>query len=467
MAHFSEPVIECAVNKSKTHKVLVLLPSTNDRVEANKLDKGMYQVCYLHASDDVKDKPLTPLAYDKYLAQPGFLTSYVDRAVEYIQENGITGIMFGHDLSSIVASVVCERTGLPGPSLESTFRCLHKYYSRKTVEGKLWVDYIHLDDPAENWRDKVSYPCFLKPSCLTASKGCSYVRSEAELRTALAKLKPLVTPFFKGYSEFFRKYLDLEKFPLAVENIAVIEEFMESDKQYSVEGWMDGDGKFNIFCTSEAIVSTKKLETIVAFVIPAFSLPDASVSKFIQFMEDIVRTFGLRNTFFNVEAWKDGDEFMLVEVNSRIIATHSDLCKKMWGVSTYENAVHLACGEIDTLKEKKPPLEAYKDGDTTAGSFYRINTWGEGKAKDFLDLDYARTGSIADGVFNNSGLGAALFVSEDSPVKQISTNGFKLCTFFLIDNNVNRMFERAKNVADRLLLRPEDRDVVKLPIVHV
>ena len=114
MAHFSEPVIECAVNKSKTHKVLVLLPSTNDRVEANKLDKGMYQVCYLHASDDVKDKPLTPLAYDKYLAQPGFLTSYVDRAVEYIQENGITAILFAHDLSSIVASVVCERTGLPG-----------------------------------------------------------------------------------------------------------------------------------------------------------------------------------------------------------------------------------------------------------------------------------------------------------------------------------------------------------------
>ena len=246
MDHSSEPAIECAVNKSKTHKVLVLLPSTNDRVEVNKLDKGMYEVHFLHATDDIEDTPLTPLDYDKYLAQPGFLTSYVDRAVEYVKENGITAILFAHDLSSIVASVVCERTGLPGPSLESTFRCLHKYYSRKTVAietvgGKLWFDYIHLDDPAENWRDKVSYPCFLKPACLTGSKGCSYIRSEVELVTALAKLKPLVTPYFKGYSEFFRKYLDLEKFPLAVENIAVIEELVESGKEY-LRRRLDGRG---------------------------------------------------------------------------------------------------------------------------------------------------------------------------------------------------------------------------------
>ena len=229
---------------------------------------------------------------------------------------------------------------------------------------------------------------------------------------------------------------------------------------------MDGDGKFNIFRTGETFLSPKKRETIVAFVDPAFSLPDASVSKLIQFVENTVRTFGVRNTFFNVEAWKDGNEFTLVKVNSRIVYYHSDLYKKVLGVSGYENAVRLACGEIDTLKEKKTPLAAYKDGDTITASFY-LSTWGEGKAKVFLDFDYARTGSIADGVFNNGGLGAALFVSEDSPVKQISKNGFKLCFFLLTDNNVNRLFERAKKVADRLLLRPEDRDVVKFPIVHI
>lgn len=49
--------------------------------------------------------------YAKFLAQPGFLTSCVDRAVRYVKENAITAVVFGHDLSSIVASVVCQITG--------------------------------------------------------------------------------------------------------------------------------------------------------------------------------------------------------------------------------------------------------------------------------------------------------------------------------------------------------------------
>ena len=292
----------------------------------------------------------------------------------------------------------------------------------------------------------MSYPCFLKPSCLTASKGCSYVRSEAELRTALAKLKPLVTPFFKGYSEFFRKYLDLEKFPLAVENIAVLEELVESGVQYSTEACLDGHSKFTFFKALDILLSPKKQETILAFVEPVFSLDDASVRKLTKFTEDMARRFDLRNTFFNVEVWKHGDEFTLVEVNSRCTSELSDV---------YEAAVHLACGgKIDTLTETKTSR--------TSGMFM-VYTWGEGKAKDFVDFDYARTGSISDGVYNNGGLGAKMYLSKNSALKQTSSNGLLLGCFFIEDNNVNRMLERAKKVADRLLLRPEDRDVVEFP----
>lgn len=440
-------------------KVLILLPSGTDRTKANKLDKGKYEVHLLYASDDAKDKQLPSYAYE-----PGFLASYVDRAVEYVNDNRITAIMFSHDLSSIVASVVCKRTGLPGPSLESTFRCLHKYYSRKTAEGKLWFDYIHLDNPVENWKDKVCYPCFLKPPYLAASKGCFCIRSEAELVTALDKIRPLATPLFKWYSEFFRKYLDLEKFPLAVENIVVLEELVESSKEYTCEGWMDGDDTFTMLCIWDTFASPKNRETIISFVLPQFSLDDTSVQKLTKFTEDMVRRFGLRNTFVDLEAWKDGDKFTLVEVNSRISATEqSDCFKEISGMSVYEAAVYLACGEIDTMKKKKTVL-ASKDGDLILGSF-RIRTWGEGKAKDFIDFDYARTGSASDGVYNNGGLGALLFVSEDSQVKQTSSNGFPLGTFFINDDNANRMFERGKKIVDKILLRPEDRDVVEFPKV--
>ena len=84
------------------------------------------------------------------------MTTYVERAIKYVEKNGITAIMFSHDMSSVVASVVCEKTGLRGPSLEFTFRCLHKYYSRVTDGGELWFDYICLDDDlSDNWKTKV------------------------------------------------------------------------------------------------------------------------------------------------------------------------------------------------------------------------------------------------------------------------------------------------------------------------
>ncbi len=186
-------------------KVLVLLPNENDRAEASKIDPIKYEIHFLHASDEVKNKKLTAFAYGEYLAKPGFLSNYVDRAVEYVRENGITGIMYGHDMSSIIASVVSEKTGLPGPSLDATFICLHKYYSRKFNPDDLWYEYIDLDSPNESWKPKIRYPCFVKAPFLTSNKGCCAVDNEGEMMAALANIRELTLPFFRGYASFFRE----------------------------------------------------------------------------------------------------------------------------------------------------------------------------------------------------------------------------------------------------------------------
>ena len=94
------------------HNVLVLLPDTNDRAQAAKLNENQFEVHFLHASENDADEILSTFAYNTYLAKPGFLTTYVERAIKYVEKNGITAIMFSHDMSSVVASVVCEKTGL-------------------------------------------------------------------------------------------------------------------------------------------------------------------------------------------------------------------------------------------------------------------------------------------------------------------------------------------------------------------
>ena len=54
-----------------------------------------------------------------------------------------------------------------------------------------------------------------------------------KLEVALENIVALVAPFFKGYSEFFLKYLDVSKYPLSVENI---EELVQYGDQYSING---------------------------------------------------------------------------------------------------------------------------------------------------------------------------------------------------------------------------------------
>ena len=102
--------------------------------------------------------------------------------------------------------------------MESTFCSLHKYYSRKTENSTLWFDYIGIDDSKKEWKKKVRYPCMLKAPFLMGCEGIWLIDNESEMEQSLANLGIPVAPLFAGYREFFSKYLDLTKYPLAVEN---------------------------------------------------------------------------------------------------------------------------------------------------------------------------------------------------------------------------------------------------------
>ena len=252
-------------------RILVVLPGPIkvDCSEAETFDRKEYEIHLLHPSEH--EKADLTLDYGTYLARPGFLTSYVDRAVDYVKANGISAIMFSHDMASVVASVICQRTGLKWPSLESTFCSLHKYYSRKTENSPLWFDYIGIDDPKEEWKKKVRYPCILKAPFLMACWGMSRIDNESEMEKALVALGTLVAPFLTGYQEFFSKYLDLTKYPLAVENIAVVEEVVERCDQYCIEAWVDDSGKFTLYNTMEEIMGSKHL---LCYAYPQFCLDE-------------------------------------------------------------------------------------------------------------------------------------------------------------------------------------------------
>ena len=131
----------------------------------------------------------------------------------------------------------------------------------------------------------------------------------------------------------------------------------------------------------------------------------------------------------------------------------------MQRVSVYEIAVLVGYGNFVEL-ETKQLLLFYKDGQPITG-FYIVYTLGEGiKTGEFLDFEYARNGCKQDGVFSISGPGAMLSVSASLSVKQISSSGCQLTNYSVVENSVAGLFARVKTVADRLLLKQKDRDLI-------
>jgi hypothetical protein len=323
-----------------------------------------------------------------------------------------------------------------------------------------------MDKPSSEWKAKVRYPCFLKAPFLASSAGHCCVKNEAELEVAVANLNRLVAPYFASYREFFKRYLDLEKFPLAVENIAAVEELVDSSNQYCFEGWLDGNGKFAMFTSGICEISTDKAGRLLYWAIPQFHSGAAdgdTYKKLLEYTETIAHRFGLRNTFFDVEFWDHGDAVTLIEMNCRMAYTYSAAYRKMWGFSAYLAALYLACGQAEKLKECEV-TPCYKDGEPVSGQFF-IFTSGDGQGKDFIDYDYAKVGSISDGVYNTSGPGMTISVKEEAPVKQTSTVGVRLCDFLLTESSPSKLFERANEVKRKLLLREDDRELLKLPVI--
>ena len=152
----------------------------------------------------------------------------------------------------------------------------------------------------------------------------------------------------------------------------------------------------------------------------------------------------------------------LIEINCRITYAFSAAYRKMWNISAYHTAVFLACGQTEKLAKHKTSI-FYQEGEPISGQFF-ISTSGEGQGKDFLDYDYARQGCISDGVYNTLGPAMNISVKEETPVRQRSTVGMRLCNFFLTENSPSSLLRRANEVKTKLLLREKDRNIIKLPV---
>ena len=176
-------------------EVLVTCPSQRDRQALASIEGYNFHL------PNAKLNPRTP--------SPELdLLDYLAQCQEYIRTHPIDAIFYSRDVADIVAAALCEEFGFPGPSVESVFLCLHKYYSRRCEPSPIRCDYIDLygDNPRVS-----EYPCYLKPPWLNLGILGFKLESAADLEHALKVARQEYPSWSPLYYPFFRQYVDLQK----------------------------------------------------------------------------------------------------------------------------------------------------------------------------------------------------------------------------------------------------------------
>ena len=396
-------------------EVLITCPSQRDRNAIACLSG--YNFHFL----DAKLNPRTP--------SPELdLLEYVDQCRAYLRAHHIDAIYYSRDVADLVAAALCEEFGLPGPSVESVFRCIHKYYSRQSESAPIRCDYIDLHDE----QPLVSvYPCYIKPPWLNLGILGFKLESPEDLPHALAIARRDYGAWSPLYFPFFRRYVDLNKYPLATRDIMLVEEFVDGP-QVTVEGWVRHNEP-----SIWAITDTNTYPG--SRVIDNFSLPSRHPEHIqrllMQRAKEAILNVGLDNGFFNIEFWCHEDSVTLTEINGRAATCFYNLYRQCLGACIYEAGLQLACGREPTVQF---------DAATRVGGQFNFITFGEDRADQLLDFARART--IPE---------LSLYFSETDQVKQMSEFGIVLAQLDLFGSSYEEIHAKAEQLRRLLLRQPE------------
>ncbi|MEO7403498.1 MAG: ATP-grasp domain-containing protein [Burkholderiales bacterium] len=273
---------------------------------------------------------------------------FIERMIKRYAGAGLDGVLSTDEhFGTMVAAIVAERLGLPGPDPESILIAQHKYYARiraaevaPEANPKFSFFPFTIKSPAGVG---LPFPLYVKPVKATYSILARRVDDFAELRRHLTFhpferliLKRLIAPF---------NALGAERllFPVDAHHL-VAEELMSGD-QVTIEGIVH-DGRYINLGVVDSIMypGTNAFER---FDYPS-SLPESVQTRMAELAERLIVGFGFTHGFFNVEFFyqRETDRIMLIEVNPRMAYQFSDLREKVDGFNSYNALLAMTVGDV-------------------------------------------------------------------------------------------------------------------------
>ena len=232
-----------------------------------------------------------------------------------------------------------------------------------------------------------------------------------------------------------------------------LEELVDGATEHCVEGWVDSRGEVHIWLSSDECHFTKPGKATNAFIIPS-QMPEHAVNAIELTAKEVATNHGLSHTFFNIKMWyrcENGEARVdVTEVNNRICAVYHELYNRLYGTSSYYDALRLACGNEDRISHVQTQKQ-----EVIAGQF-SLTTLAEGIASELIDYELVEKYEKEEGIFSCMTGGAKVdIVSKSYVIQQLgSLKGVGIGTFCLFGRSLKDILDKADDLRLKLFRRP-------------
>nr|QDO67121.1 PyrK [Streptomyces candidus] len=268
-------------------------------------------------------------------------------AREIAAANDLAGVVNFTEIDVQLVAAIAAELGLPGMPPEAAVLARNKLAMKQALAGidgvlPKFARVSDLDDLCAAVAD-IGFPCVVKPTGASGSKGIFELHGESDLEPAMAELQRIADPSFDAvFRQFGAEF--------------IVEEYLTGD-ELSVEGFVADGTVHQLLLTDK--VTTVPFHLEVSHRLPSV-LPAAAQDQILACSEKIVRALGFDNCAFHLEAKWDGERMRFIEVAARpagdYIASH--LVKAATGIDFFANVIRVATGE---------PLQLVPDRDLQAG----------------------------------------------------------------------------------------------------
>ena len=259
--------------------------------------------------------------------------------------------------SSLLGPILSHEHGIPAPSVTSMLKCEHKYWSRLEQQQsvpEVVPGFAAFDPFADDALDQVHlpFPFWVKPVKAHSSNLGFEIHDEEEFRSALDEIRAEITDVGDAFNQVLSRVDLPESLRGAGGNTCLAEEII-TGIQVAPEGVV-AQGRFSV----HGIVDMHRDpsgHSIDHLDYPAVTVPAEVQQRMVDTAERFLRHIEFDNGAFNVEyMWnRETDLLQLIEVNTRISQSHTELFLKVDGTTNHEVAIDVALGEVPEMPRGK------------------------------------------------------------------------------------------------------------------